>query len=523
MRQFLLFLIFMLSQSASYASRIDETIDKIFAPVSDILSGIVFYPVEIFGAKIPITILWILLGGFFFTIFFRFIPIWGFKHSFNLIVGSNKNKTSNNDNASGEVSSFQALATALSGTLGLGSIAGVAVAISIGGPGATFWILVGAILGMSLKFAESSLAVKHRRFNEDGTISGGPMHYIAFGLTKKGKRKLGEILAIVFAVFLLLGSLGGGNMFQSNQACQQFIRITGDANSIFANHVWICGLAIAIFVGVTVIGGIKSIAKVTEKIVPFMCLLYILLGGTVILMNFIHIPQVILTIIKEAFVPDAIYGGVAGTIIIGLRRSVQSNEAGTGSAPIAYATVKTKEPISQGMVSLLEPFISGCMCTLTALVIILTGSYKNYTQGLSGIEITSSAFSKVIPHTDYILSVVIILFAVSTIISWAYYGQKGWTYLFGEGRKRILIYQFIFCSFIVIGSSMNLRSIVDFTDAGMLAMSVPNIIAIYFLLPDLKEDLKAYCQKHNIYNRFINGWFKSNETVKNINEEKINV
>lgn len=525
MRQFLLFLIFILSQNVSHAAKIDETIDKIFAPVSDILSSVVFYPIEIFGAKIPITILWILLGGFFFTIFFRFIPIWGFKHSFNLIVGSKNNKNaSNDDNSTGEVSSFQALATALSGTLGLGSIAGVAVAISIGGPGATFWILVGAILGMSLKFSESSLAVKHRRFNEDGTISGGPMHYIAFGLTKKGKRKLGQFLAMVFAIFLLLGSLGGGNMFQSNQACQQIIHITGDVNSIFANHIWICGLVIAIFVGLTIIGGIKSIAKVTEKIVPFMCLLYIVLGCAVIIMNFIHIPEVILKIIKEAFAPESIYGGVAGTIIIGLRRSVQSNEAGTGSAPIAYATVKTKEPISQGMVSLLEPFISGCMCTLTALVIILTGSYQNYTQGLSGIEITSSAFSSVVPHSDYILSLVIILFAVSTIISWAYYGQKGWTYLFGEGRKRILIYQFIFCSFIIIGSSMNLRSIVDFTDAGMLAMSVPNIIAIYFLLPDLKEDLKKYCKKHNINNKFINSWFKPNQSLQeHLTEEKINV
>ncbi len=521
MRQILIFLMFILSQNASHAMRIDENIDKIFAPVSDILSSLVFYPIDIFGSKIPITILWILIGGLFFTIYFKFIPIWGFKHSLGLILGS-KDKD-NNDSASGEVSSFQALATALSGTLGLGSIAGVAVAISIGGPGATFWILVGAILGMSLKFAESSLAVKHRRFNEDGTISGGPMHYIAFGLTKKGKRKLGEILAIIFAIFLLLGSLGGGNMFQSNQACQQFIHMTGDANSIFANHVWICGLGIALFVGLTIIGGIKSIAKVTEKIVPFMCLLYIFLGGALILMHFNLIPHVIITIIKEAFVPQAIYGGVAGTIIIGLRRSVQSNEAGTGSAPIAYATVKTREPISQGLVSLLEPFISGCMCTLTALVIILTGSYKNYTDGISGIEITSSAFSNVIPYSDYILSIVIILFAVSTIISWAYYGQKGWTYLFGEGKKRILVYQVIFCSFIIIGSSMNLRSIVDFTDAGMLAMSVPNLIAIYFLLPDLKNDLKEYCLKHNINNNFIKGWFKTSKSQETINEEKINV
>lgn len=501
---FILFALLLIFCQNANASTLDQNIDRIFAPLSDFASALVFYPVDIFGSKIPITILWILIGGVFFTLIYRVIAVWGFKHAVSLII----KKNSGEESGSGEVSSLQALATALSGTIGLGSIAGVAVAISIGGPGAAFWIVVGAILGMSLKFTESSLAVKYRKFNPDGTISGGPMHYIAHGLTRKNLRWLGQPLALIFAFLLIPGALGGGNMLQINQATQQFIGITGGQNSFFADKAWLCGLFVAILVALIIIGGIKSIARVTEKIVPFMCFLYVTLGLVVILANIVNIPHAIYIIIKEAFFPEAIYGGVAGTIIIGLRRSVQSNEAGTGSAPIAYATVKTKEPISQGFVSLLEPFITGGLCTLTALVIIITGAYKNYTNGISGIELTSSAFEQIVPYSSYILSIVIILFALSTIISWAYYGQKGWTYMFGEGKKRIILYQIIFCSFIVIGSSMNLKSIVDFTDAGMLAMSVPNLIALYILMPDIKEDLKNYCKKHNIGMQFNKKWFK---------------
>lgn len=494
---------FILCNNAVFAGVIDEKIDKVVSPISDVMSAMVFYPIKIFGSEIPITILWILLGGIFVTFYLRGVAIWGFPHGLKTVFSKRQS-----DEGSGEVSTIQALSTALSGTIGLGSIAGVAISISIGGPGATLWILIGAILGMSLKLTESTLAIKYRRFNEDGSVSGGPMHYIAHGLTRKGLRWLGQPMALVFAFLLIPGALGGGNMLQINQATVQMINITGGENSIFYNHAWIFGLIVAIVVGMIIIGGIKSIVKVTAKIVPFMCILYILLALVVILLNISNLPHALMTIVKEAFVPQSIYGGVAGTIIIGLRRSVQSNEAGTGSAPIAYATVKTKEPLKQGFVSLLEPFITGCLCLLSALAIVITNTHTHFTEGVSGIELTSQAFSSVVPWAPYVLAIVIILFALSTIISWAYYGQKGLTYMIGEGKKRILCYQLIFCFFIVCGSSMNLKSIIDFTDAGLLAMSIPNLIAIYILISDIKEDLKNYAKKKQLALDFNKSWYK---------------
>ena len=483
-----------LSVNSAFAFNLGDSVDKYLAPVSDTFSYVVFYPIKVFGSEIPISILWILIGGVIITILLKGIAVWGFGHATKLLC---TNPSGSKSDGSGEVSSFQALATALSGTIGIGSIAGVAIAISIGGPGAAFWMFVGAFLGMSLKFVEASLAIKFRRFNNDGSVSGGPMYYISHGLTRKNLRWLGQPLAIMFAALLIPGALGGGNMLQVNQATKQMINITGGDNSIFAQYPWLFGLIISIIVGFVIVGGIKSIAKVTSKIVPFMCFLYVGLALFIILLNFSQIPHAIWLVIKQAFVPDAVYGGVAGTIIIGLRRSVQSNEAGTGSAPIAYATVKTKEPISQGFISLMEPFLTACLCSLSAAAIILTGAYKNYQDGITGVELTSYAFQKVFPWSPYILAAVIILFALSTIISWAYYGQKGWTYLFGENKKGIILYQLVFCIIIVIGSTMNLTSIVNFTDAGLLAMAVPNIIAMYILFPDLKHDIRRYCKKHN--------------------------
>ena len=494
MRFLLAILVLFLSVNTSYAFNIGDSVDKYLAPVSDAFSWVVFYPIKIGGATVPISILWILAGGIVMTILLKGIAVWGFGHATKLLCTNPSGKSS----GSGEVSSLQALATALSGTIGIGSIAGVAIAISIGGPGAAFWMFIGAFLGMSLKFVEASLAIKFRRFNKDGSVSGGPMYYISHGLTRKNLRWLGQPLAIIFAALLIPGALGGGNMLQVNQATQQMVNITGGENSIFAQYPWLFGLIVAIVVGFVIVGGIKSIANVTSRIVPFMCFLYVGLALFIIILNFTQIPHAIWLVIKQAFVPDAVYGGVAGTIIIGLRRSVQSNEAGTGSAPIAYATVKTKEPISQGFISLMEPFLTACLCSLSAAAIILTGAYKNYQDGITGVQLTSEAFEKVFSWSPYVLAAVIILFALSTIISWAYYGQKGWTYLFGENKKGIIAYQLMFCIIIVIGSTMNLKSIVDFTDAGLLAMAVPNIIAMYILFPDLKHDIRAYCKKHHI-------------------------
>ncbi len=501
------------AQSAQ-AQSIDQQIDKYFAPFSDAFSRVVFFSVSLGEAKIPLLILLLLFASFFCTFYLRGIGIWGFKHSLKQIFGRKPKFNESHTDKDGEVSSLGALATALSGTVGLGNIAGVAIAISVGGPGAMFWMCMAALLGMALKFSEVTLALKYRRFNADGSVSGGPMFYIAHGLTRKGLRWLGQPLALFFAVMCVPGALGGGCMLQINQATRQVIGITGGENGFFGMHAWVFGLIVAVLVGLVIVGGIKSIANVTSKIVPIMCGIYIVSALTIILMNAAQIPQCIMTIIKEAFFPHAVAGGIIGTIVMGMRRSIQSNEAGSGSAPIAYAAVKTKEPVSQGFVSLMEPFFDTVVvCSMTALVIIITGQYQNYTAGMTGVELTSSAFASVFSFFPVILALVIVLFAISTIISWAYYGQKAWSYLFGEGFKRIKAYQIMFCCFIVVGSSMNLNSVVDFTDATMLAMALPNLIAIFIMIKEIKSDVISYCARHNLNNKLINAWFKENETV----------
>ena len=502
---------FLIPQSV-FALSVSDCVDKYFAPFSDAFSGAIFTSVTIAGTKVPVIILFLILSSIFYTIYLRLIGIWGFKHSLKQLFGK-YHKEHDNDR-DGEVSSMGAFATALSGTVGLGNIAGVAIAISIGGPGAMFWMIFGALCGMASKFLECTLAVKYRRFNADGSVSGGPMFYIAHGLTRKGLRWLGQPLALIFALMCVPGALGGGNMLQINQATQQVINITGGESSFFAAHSWVFGLIVAIIVGLIIVGGIKSIANVTSKIVPIMCGLYLFAAAAIILMNFQHIPHAIYVIVKEAFMPQSVVGGVIGTIIIGFRRSVQSNEAGSGSAPIAYAAVKTNEPISQGFVSLMEPFLDTVIiCSLTAFVIIITGEYLNYREGITGVELTSAAFGGTISFFPYVLAVVIILFAISTIISWAYYGQKAWSYLFGEGFKRTKVYQIMFCIFIVIGSCMNLQSVIDFTDATMLAMAAPNLIAIFILLPEIKQDLIAYCKKYKLINPLNRVWFKDEKSL----------
>lgn len=500
----------LLSPAGAYASSIDKEIDKYFAPFSDAFSGVVFFPVNIFGTKIPAVILLLLVSSIITTFYLRWIGIWGFNHSIKQIFGKKKKEFNESHNSKyGEVSSFGALATALSGTVGLGNIASVAIAISVGGPGAMFWMCVGAIFGMALKFCEVTLSLKYRRFNADGSVSGGPMFYIAHGLTRKGLRWLGQPLALLFALMCIPGALSGGCMFQANQAAKQFINITGGDSSIFYNHSWIFGLIIAVLVGLVIVGGIKSIANVTSKIVPFMCGFYIIVSLIIIFANITQIPHAIAIIVEEAFFPKAVAGGIAGCIIMGMRRSIQSNEAGSGSAPIAYAAVKTKEPISQGFVSLMEPFFDTVIvCSMTAFVIIITGKYLEYNEGISGVELTSSAFASAFSFFPYILAVIIILFAVSTIISWSYYGQKAWNYIFGEGVKRTKLYQVIFCIFIVIGSSMNIQSVIDFTDATLLAMSVPNLTAVFILIKEIKADLIEYCKKYNLIYAMNKAWFK---------------
>ncbi len=477
------------------AMNVDAFMDKHIAPFSDMIAKIIFYPINCFGTKVPIIIFWILFAGIFFTIYFRGICVWGFKHAIELI----KKPAEKSSDGSGDVSSFQALATALSGTIGIGSIAGVAISISIGGPGAAFWIFFGALLGMSIKFIEATLAVKYRRFNEDGSVSGGPMHYIAHGLTRKKLRWLGQPLAVIYAVLCVGGGITGGNMIQINQSTHQILFITGGEQSFLHGCGWIFGLIIAILVGMVTMGGIKSIAKVTTVLVPTMCIMYIVSGLIVILANILNIPSALALIFREAFHPQSIAGGIFGVIIIGLRRSVQSNEAGTGAAAIVYAAAKTKEPVSQGFVALLETFLTGILCLFTSFAIIFSGVLENTQIGqISGIELASRAFQSVIPFFPYILSLIAILFALSTLISWAYYGQKAWTFMFGEGKKRALTFNLIYCIFIVIGSVMNVSSVIEITDAMMIAMCVPNVIVLYILCPEIKQDLIDYCKRFKL-------------------------
>ncbi len=491
-RIFWLFMAVIVSMQKAFAFNVDAFMDNTVAPVSDAIAKVIFTTVPLPGGEIPIIILWILFAGIFFTIYFKGVAIWGLKHAVEQLVSP-----TNKGDGSGEVSSFQALATALSGTIGIGSIAGVAISISIGGPGAAFWIFFGAILGMSIKFAEATLAVRYRRFNLDGSISGGPMHYIAHGLTRKNMRWLGQPLSVLFAILCIGGGITGGNMIQINQTAHQIVFITGKETSIFHDCTWIIGLIIAVLIWLVVVGGIKSIAKVTTILTPSMCLLYIVSGLIVIAANIPQIPHALMLILREAFHPTAVAGGFFGIVVIGLRRSVQSNEAGTGAAAIVYATAQTKEPVSQGFVALLETFLTGILCLFTSFAIVFSGVLDNTTIGqISGIELASNAFQSVISFFPIILSIIAVLFALSTLISWAYYGQKAWTFLLGEGKKRVLLFNVIYCAFIVIGSCLNVQSIINITDAMMLAMSIPNLIAIYILAPEIKKALNDYYQKN---------------------------
>ena len=485
----------------SLAFNMDAQIEKYVAPVSDKVASVMFFPLTVFGVQIPLIILWILAAGLFFTFYFRWIGIWGLKHSFDLLSKPKEN------GAGGEISPLGALMAALSGTVGLGTIAGVAISISIGGPGAAFWIMFGAVLGMTLKFAEVSLSLKYRRFLPDGTVAGGPMHFIAHGLTRMKMRWLGQPLAVVFAYLCIGGAITGGNMIQINQTTRQIINIAGGENGILHGFNWVIGLVCAILMGIIIIGGVKSITRVAMKAVPFMIYLYLFAGIIILIANWHNLPHTFYIMLKEAFFPSSVAGGIVGIMIIGMRRSVQTNEAGTGSAPIIYAPAQTDEPVSQGFIALIEPFLTGLVCLLSAAIIVSSGVYEHYTKGVTGIELTSSAFESIFSWFKYILSVVVILFALTTLISWAYYGQKAWNYIVGEGQKRTLVYQIFFLTFTVIGSVMNVKTIINLTDSMMLGMAVPNCFAMYFMAKELKIDLIKYCKKHEVGLKFNKNWF----------------
>ena len=498
---------------------IDQKIDEAFKPFSDFISSIVFF--EVFKGA-PFVIILLVFSALFFTLYFGFPNFRYFITSINIvrgkydsldehvsnaeelvIDGETKGKV-NNDDKDGEVTHFQALATAVSGTVGNGNIAGVALAIALGGPGATFWMIICGLLGMSTKFVECTLGVQYRDIGEDGTVYGGPMYYLSKGLKEKGFAKLGKVTAVLFAIFCIGGSFGGGNAAQSNQATIVLKDLLGLE---YSGAGAIIGVVLAILVGVIIIGGIKRIASVTEKVVPFMAVLYIIACLYIILSNYSLIDDALGLIITEAFNPKAIgVGSLIGVLLVGFKRAAFSNEAGAGSASIAHSAVKTKYSASEGMVALLEPFIDTVViCTMTALVIIIFnfgGAFEYGGDGLGGIMIdgityegagiTSKAFAQYIPYSGVFLTIAVVLFAVSTMISWSYYGLQSWKFLFGRGKLADITYKLLFLAFVVIGSAASMNSIWGFSDAMIFAMVFPNMIGLFFLFPVVKKQLKRY-------------------------------
>ncbi len=533
------------SFSQSETIGIDDQIDQAFAPISSFFSKIVFF--EVFHT--PFVLILLVLSAAFFTVYFGFpnfryfwraiqtvrgkyedIENHGAKVLYgeggisqgvdmntvddlhahveglddNLNIDGDIATTISNESSAGEVSHFQALATAVSGTVGNGNIAGVALAIALGGPGATFWMIVCGLLGMSTKFVECTLGVQYRDVGPDGTIYGGPMYYLTKGLKERGYANLGRITAVIFAIFCIGGSFGGGNAAQSNQATI-VVKELLNLQSTGAGF-WI-GVVIAIFVGVIIIGGIKRIAAVTEKVVPFMALFYLAACIYIVLANISLLDDAILLIIEEAFNPTAIgVGSIVGVLLVGFKRAAFSNEAGAGSASIAHSAVRTKYSASEGLVALLEPFIDTVViCTMTALVIIIfnmdgffqyggDGSGAVIIDGLSyeGAGITSKAFAQYIPFSNVFLTIAVVLFAVSTMISWSYYGIQSWKFLFGRGKVADMVYKLLFLTFIIIGAAANMRSIWDFSDAMIFAMIFPNMVGLFFLFPVVKKQLDRY-------------------------------
>jgi alanine or glycine:cation symporter, AGCS family len=487
------------ASAPAMAQSIDQRVNEIFANSTGWFVNFIFSPFP--GTTFPWIVAWLVIAATVFTVYFGLIQFRAFPHSIALVKGDYSDP-----NDAGEVSHFQALATALSGTVGLGNIAGVAVAIGIGGPGATFWMILAGLMGMASKFTECTLGVKYRNEYADGTVSGGPMYYMTKGFAERGIPG-GKAMAILFSIFCILGALGGGNMFQANQAHAQLTNVIGDYPG------WITGVIFAGIVFAVIVGGLQSIAKVTEKVVPIMGVMYVVTALVILLMNANMIGWAFGQIFEGAFTGLGVAGGMVGALIQGFKRAAFSNEAGVGSAAIAHSAVRTKEPITEGFVSLLEPFIDTVViCTMTALVIIITGqlvsdpetglyllneggSMIQTIDGNSGVALTSAAFSSAFGWFKYVLAIAVILFAFSTMISWSYYGLKAWTFLFGEGKTTELVFKVIFCIFVVIGAAASLGPVIDFSDAAIFAMAVVNIIALYLLMPIVKRELDSYLSR----------------------------
>ena len=501
----------------------DQIIDEKFGDYTGWFVNAIFYQIS-FTEEIKVY--WVLFplifGAMFFTFYFRLINFSGFFQAIKVVQGkyddiesggddhvesSDSVFTVDGDNPDtirveqdadhhGEVTHFQALTAALSATVGLGNIAGVAIALTIGGAGATFWMIAAGFLGMASKFVECTLGVKYREISKDGTVYGGPMYYLKKGLSLKGMRGLGMVLSVVFAIMCIGGSFGGGNMFQVNQAFQLVENITGGESSFLHGRGWLFGLVMSVLVGIVIIGGIKKIAKVTDKIVPFMVVIYVGASLFVIFMKFDLVGDAFGQIWNGAFTPVGIAGGFIGVLVQGFKRAAFSNEAGIGSASIAHYAVKTKYPASEGLVALLEPFIDTVLvCTMTALVLIITGYVDTSNAGMNdaqAILLTSGAFASVISWFPYVLTVAVVLFAFSSMISWSYYGYQAWSFLFGRSKRTEYAYKILFCLFVIVGSAASLGSVFNFSDAMIFAMMVPNMIGLFLLAPKVKEELVRF-------------------------------
>lgn len=492
LRASLIFLLLAAMSPLAHAAEggIDQKIQAAIKPIADFVAETVFYAIPMFGQKVPWILFWLILIGLFSTIYFKFINIRGLSQGFRIIRGD---YTVEDDGHGGEANHFQALATALSGTVGLGNIAGVAAAIAMGGPGATFWMIVAAFLGMSTKFVECTLAVKYRNELPDGSVSGGPMYYLSKGISEQYPKMkwLGALMGILFAVVCLFGAMGSGNLFQVNQAYSQLLFITGGEESFMYGKAWVFGAVMAVAVGVVIIGGMKRIGRVAGKLVPMMAAIYLLAAFVVIFANIEHIPDAFGAIFKGAFTGEGVAGGVLGAILTGFRRAAFSNEAGIGSAPIAHASVKTSEPMTEGLVALWEPLIDTIViCTITALVIIVSGAYVD--TSAEGVQLTSNAFATVMPWFPYVLAVVVMMFAYSTMIAYGHYGTKAATYLFGEKKSVEITYKLIYVSMAIVGVTLDFSQLIDFADAIYFTLAVPNVIGLYLLAPVVKRELASY-------------------------------
>ncbi len=487
------------------AMNLDSAIDSFLSPIADKISGIIFSHVTICGVRVEFLIALLMCAAFYFTIRTRFIGVWGFKHALKLITKNYEHKDIIVRKKKGEVSSFQALTATISASAGIGNVAGSAAAVSVGGPGVIFWMIIAGFFSMALKFAEVLLGLKFRQVNKDGSVAGGPMYYIQAGL--KNHKILGRFaphLAKLYAVSCIFAMIGGWNLFQINAMTTQITEVTGGENSFFANQSWLLGLIVAVITYFTIIGGIKAIGKFTSKVTPVMCTLYVASAFVVCLMNIHHLPHTIHVILAEAFKPRAMEGGMFACMLWGFRRAMFANESGLGTAPIAFSAVKTNKPVVQAFIAMLQPFVDTVIVgSATAFVIVVSGVYLQ-TNGLAGIELTSKAFGTVCPFFPILLTIMASCFVLSTMLCGSYYGIKGWNFLFGDTKLTTRTFQVIYCIFIVIGSAMNFKSIINLSDAFTLFLAVPNLIAVFILSDVVMKELRRYCKKYNV------GIFKNN-------------